>query len=405
MSESLHTDTPNPDMPIRIVRITARLNITGPAVQAVLLTAKMRDHGYETLLVAGSVPPEETEILDQARTYNVDTHFIPSMERTVNPIVLFSVLRQLIDIMRTYQPHIVHTHTTTAGFLGRVAARIAGVPVSVHTLHVYPFRGYYSRVTTSIFIWIERLGARLSDSIITLSEGLRRQMTEKYPITRKQRITVLPLGLDLTSYLQMGRYRGAFREEYNIPADAPLIGIIGQLIPVKNHALFLEAAQQVKQAVPDAHFVIIGDGFLKPALQERIQTLGLEDAVTFTGWIGNVARAYCDIDMIVNCSLNEGTPLPLIEGLAAGCPVVATEVGGIPELLDGGRLGALVPPNDPDALSAAIVQTLATDYDPKPAQEAMINRYGIDRLTQDLDSLYRGLLTKKHVTLTQPPQD
>ena len=149
VSESLHTDTPNPDMPIRIVRITTRLNITGPAVQAVLLTAKMRDHGYETLLVAGSVPPEETEILDQARTYNVDTHFIPSMERTVNPIVLFSVLRQLIDIMRTYQPHIVHTHTTTAGFLGRVAARIAGVPVSVHTLHVYPFRGYYSRVTTS----------------------------------------------------------------------------------------------------------------------------------------------------------------------------------------------------------------------------------------------------------------
>ncbi|MCA9893383.1 MAG: glycosyltransferase family 4 protein [Anaerolineae bacterium] len=399
MSEPQHTDPP-----IRIVRITTRLNITGPAVQVVLLTAKMREHGYETKLVAGSVPSDETQILDNAKKYGVEAHFIPPMDKTINPIVLILALRQLVRIIRDYQPHIVHTHTTTAGFLGRVAARIARVPVTVHTLHVYPFEGYYNRITTSIFIWIERMGARLSDSIITLSEGLRRQMTEKYPITRKQRITVLPLGLDLTSFMQTGRYRGLFRKEHNIPADVPLVGIIGQLIPVKNHALFLQAAQQVKVAVPNAHFVIIGDGDLHATLEQQAQSLGLVDAVTFTGWIGNVAHAYCDIDVIVNCSLNEGTPLPLIEALAAGCPVVATQVGGMPDLLDGGRLGALVPPNDPDALAQAILKTLKTDYDPEPAQEAMLNRYGIDRLTQDLDSLYRGLLAKKQVTLTKPPQ-
>lgn len=383
---------------IRMMRLTTRLRINGPVLQAVLLSAKMRDYGYETQLIGGNPPSEETDVMERAASYGVEPVVMPGLTQTLNPLTLVSLVRELADMMRTYQPHIVHTHTTTAGFLGRLAARIAGVPVIVHTLHVYPFEGYYNRVTTSIFILLERFGARLSDSIITLSEGLRRQLTESYPITRKQRIIVLPLGLDLTPYTQMKRHRGHFREAYGIPDNVPLIGIIGQLLPVKNHALFLQAAQIVKVTVPDAHFVIIGDGEQRPMLERRAQALGLEGHITFTSWIEDVAAAYSDMDLLVNSSHNEGTPLPLIEALAAGCPVVATHVGGIPDLLDGGRLGALVSPNDPQALAEAMVHTLQTDYDPQPAREAMVNRYAVERLAQDLDSLYRGLLAKKGVT-------
>lgn len=390
---------PTQPSPIRLMRLTTRLRISGPALQAVLLTARMRDYGYETCLVAGHVPPAESDVLERAAAYGVDPTILPILTRTVNPLAILPALWQMVRLMREYQPHIVHTHTTTAGFLGRVAARIAGVPVVVHTLHVYPFEGYYNRITTSIFIWLERIGAYLSDSIITLSEGLRRQLTEQYPITRKQRITILPLGLDLTPYTQMKRHRGGFRPAHNIPADVPLVGIIGQLIPVKNHTLFLEAAQRVRQKLPDAHFVIIGDGHLRPMLERRLRDLDLEGHVTFTSWIEDVAAAYSDMDVLVNSSHNEGTPLPLIEALAAGCPVVATHVGGIPDLLDGGRLGALVSPNDPQALSDAIVQTLQSDYDPQPARETMLNRYAVERLAQDLDSLYRGLLAKKGVVI------
>jgi glycosyltransferase involved in cell wall biosynthesis len=381
--------------PIRVMRIITHLHISGPTLQAVLLTQRLNQLGYSGLLVAGKPFGAEDTLLNLAENYGVKTVELPQVDHSVNPIVVWRGFWQLYRIIKAEQPQVVHTHSTTAGFLGRLAARIAGVPVIVHTMHFHPFRGYYNTFRTQAFILVERMGAYLSDSIITLSEGLRRELAETYHITSRKRINVLPIGLDLQSFADTKRHQGTFRQAWDIPPAAPLIGIIGRLLPVKNHALFLQAAQRIHAQQAAVRFVIVGDGEERAHLEQQTRDLGLSAVVTFTGWQQQMEQIYSDLDVLVISSLNEGTPIPIIEALAAGCPVVATEVGGISELLDAGRLGKLVPSADAPALASAVLETLQQAPDTTEAQATMLRRYSIDRLAQDMDSLYRGLLAKK----------
>jgi len=166
-------------------------------------------------------------------------------------------------------------------------------------------------------------------------------------------------------------------------------------LPVKNHRLFLETAKKVNKTLPDARFVIVGDGEERESLEAYVSESGLSEQVIFTGWQHHMESIYSDLDVLVSSSLNEGTPVPIIEALSVQCPVVATDVGGVSELLDGGNLGALVPSGDSDALARAILDTLENPPDMTQAQETMLRRYGIHRLAEDLDSLYRGLFAKK----------
>lgn len=387
--------------PTRILRLIVRLNIAGPTHQAILLTAALKKLDYEPYLVVGGSPDETDSMSYLAEEYEVEPIFVPQLRPYLNPIRNLIALWTLYRLIKQLEPDIVHTHTTTAGFLGRIAARLAGVPVVVHTLHTHPFRGYYNRLRTRLFEYMERIGAYFSDSIITLSEGLRKELVETYHITRRNRITVLPLGFDLTTLAQTKRHTGNFRSDWDIPDDAPLIGIVGRIWPVKNHELFLDAAARIREQLPNAHFVIVGDGILRPRIEAQAKRLGISDVVIFTGWQQHLEDIYSDMDVLVTSSKNEGTPVPIIEALAAGCPVVATEVGGIPDLLDGGKWGEMVPSDNAIALCEAVVRSIKHPPDTTEAQGAMLSRYDIQRLAQDLDSLYRGLRTmRKHQTQT-----
>lgn len=382
------------NQPKRIVRIVSQLNISGPALQAVLLTSELQEMGYDCILVGGTSPHESDSMIDIAEAHNIEPIIVPEFGYS-NPTGAIPAMWRLYQLLKELKPDIVHTHNPRAGFLGRIAAKWAGVPVVVHTLHEYPFRGYYNQLSTIIFIYMERLGAGFSDSIITLSQGLRQALVETYKITRKSRITVLPIGYDLKSFAETKRHQGDFRSEWHIPDDVPLVGIIGRLLPVKNHRLFLETAKKVNKTLPDARFVIVGDGEEREALEAYVTESGLSEHVIFTGWQHHMESIYSDLDVLVSSSLNEGTPVPIIEALSVQCPVVATDVGGVSELLDGGNLGALVPSGDSDALARAILDTLENPPDMTQAQETMLRRYGIHRLAEDLDSLYRGLFAKK----------
>lgn len=382
--------------PIKILRIIARLNIGGPAIHVTLLTQKMTDPTYDSVLVSGSLDTDEGDMSYYAAQHGVTPVIIPTLGRALSPIRDLKTLWQVYQLIKQHQPDIVHTHTAKAGFIGRWAAKLAGVPVIVHTFHGHVFSGYFSPAKTRFFIGLEQVSARISDTIITLTQGLRRELAEDYRITRKERITVLPLGLDLTPFAKTPRKSGGFRQTWQIPEDAPLVGIAGRFVPVKNHALFIEAAAKVRQTVPNAHFVLIGDGELRPEIEAQLDALNLRECFTLTGWQRDLTAAYSDLDVFVISSVNEGTPVTVIEALSAGCPVVATAVGGIPDLLEGGTFGALVPTRDADALAAAMIQTLTTPPDTTAAQAAMLDRYGIDRLVSDLDSLYRGLLARKN---------
>ncbi len=381
--------------PIKILRIIARLNIGGPAIHVSLLTARLNDAEYQSKLVCGSIEPDEGDMSYYAHQHGVQPIYLQELSRSLDPLRDLRTFWQLWRLMRREKPDVVHTHTAKAGFVGRWAAKLAGVPVILHTFHGHVFEGYFGPRKTRLFIWLERITSLITDTVLTLTEGLRRELADKYRVARPERITVLPLGLDLQRFADTPRKTGQFRQVWGIPTDAPLIGIAGRFVPVKNHALFLQTAAQIHAQRPDAYFVMLGDGELRADIEAQIDALGLRERVIVTGWQRDLTAAYADMDVFVISSVNEGTPVTVIEALTAGCPVVATQVGGLPDLLEGGRFGALAPSGDAAALTHAILDTLSTPPDTADAQHAMLDRYSIDRLVSDLRSLYRALLDKK----------
>lgn len=369
----------------------ARLNVGGPAIHVSLLTEKLCPPEYASTLACGQIGPAEGDMTYYAREHGVEPVIIPELGRSLHPVRDLKTLWKVWRLVRQSRPDVVHTHTAKAGFVGRVAAWLAGVPVIVHTFHGHVFHSYFGPMTR-VFLVLERLTGRLSSAIVTLTDGLRDELADVYRVAPKDKIRVIGLGLDLGRFAATPRHGGDFRAAFDLPPDAPLIGIVGRIVPVKNHTLFLDAAVLVHEQLPDARFIIVGDGESRAEIETGVDARGLRDAVIFTGWMQDLAPLYADLNANVISSHNEGTPVSIIEALAAGCPVVATAVGGLPDLLDGGRLDALVPPGDAPALAEALVRTITAPPDPAPAQQAMLDRYGIDRLVRDLDALYRELL-------------
>ncbi|MFZ5918885.1 MAG: glycosyltransferase family 4 protein [Chloroflexota bacterium] len=388
---------------IQVVRIIARLNIGGPAIHTVLLTAGLDPARFQSRLVCGIVGPNEGDMLDFATARGVSPVIVPALGREIHLQQDGQAFLQLLKLFRRERPQVVHTHTAKAGLVGRLAARLAGVPVVVHTFHGHVFHGYFGPLKTHFFIFLERFLVRLSDGIVAVSEGQRRELAA-YGIAPLDKIRVVPLGFDLTPFLTATAEDGAdWRRRVGLPEDALLVGIVGRLTGVKNHRLFLEMARRVALAVPDVWFVVVGDGELRVDLEARAGELGLAERVRFTGWVRQMAPVYAALDVVVLTSLNEGTPVTLIEGLAAGRPVVSTAVGGVPDIVADGETGLLVPTGDADALAEAIVGLLR---DParrrvmgQAGRESVRGRFAVERLIGDVERLYAELLSAKGLAL------
>jgi glycosyltransferase involved in cell wall biosynthesis len=347
------------------------------------------------VLVSGGAALHGGDMAYFAEEHGLQPIYVEDLGAALDPVTTVRAIRAMTRLMRDWQPDIVHTHMHQGGFIGRVAAWRAGVPVIVHTFHGHALGGEYGALRTRLFILAERFAARRTDTLIALTQSLRRQLHATYRVARPGAISVLPLGLDLSGFASTPRHQGHFRAARGIAPDAPLIGIVGRLALVKNHALFLQAAARLHARRPDARFVIIGDGELRAEIEAQMVALGLGAVVQFTGWQRDLTPVYSDLDVLVNSSINEGTPTPIIEALAAGCPVVATAVGGVPDLLEHGRLGLLVLPDEADMLADAMELALDNPPEGADARQLMLKRYGIDRLITDLDALYHGLLTMK----------
>lgn len=381
--------------PPRICRIIGRLNIGGPALHVILLTHGLRARGYETMLVAGREGPHEGTLRDLAAHKGVEPVLLPELGRKLHPGHDFVALCKLVRLLRRAQPAIVHTHTAKAGTLGRIAAKLAGVPIIVHTFHGHVLSGYFKRSTTRLFLGIERCLARVSTKVLTVSERQRRDLL-RLRIGQPQTVGVMPLGLELDGLLQCDRRRGEMRRRLGLPAEAPLVGIIARLVPIKDHPTFLEAAADLHRSRPGVRFIIVGDGELRTCLERKALALGLEGSIHFLGWQRDLGPIYADLDLAVLSSLNEGTPVSLIEAMAAGLPVVATDVGGVPDVVADGKTGLLVPPKDPVAMSRAM-GTLLDDPDKRRAmgqlgREAVYPQYSDASLLDRMDRLYASLL-------------
>jgi len=383
--------------PIRVMNVIARLNVGGPAIHVSLLTANLSAPKYESVLVCGTIEPAEGDMMYVAAAHGVSPMVIPELGRSLNPLRDVATAWKLVRLIRSWKPDVVHTHTAKAGFVGRVAATLAGVPVVVHTFHGHVFSGYFGPATTRAFLALERLAARCCDAIIANTEHLRTELSETYRIAPKTKIGVSPLAVDLQPFLDTPRKQGRFRSAWQIPDHAPLVGIVGRLVPIKNHALFVSAAVLVRRRRPDAHFAIVGDGERRSAIERQVDEAGLREAVTFTGWTRNLTSIYSDLDVSVISSNNEGVPGAITEALCARCPVVATAVGGVPELLEHGAVGRLVPPGDAEGLADAILKTLDAPPDVERGRDAALRRSGLAVILGQLDDLYTRLLRAKGI--------
>lgn len=384
----------------KVMRLIARLNIGGPAIHTTLLTERLNPQIFESKLVTGLEAGHEGNMLDLMGNTAVRPLIIPSLGREISPSNDLRTLYQVARLMRQYKPDIVHTHTAKAGFVGRMAARLAHVPIIVHTFHGNVFRGYFSPKKTKLFIDIEKFLAGFTDRIIVLSDQQRQEILS-LGIGKADQYQIIPLGLNLTPFLEADTLRGQLRAELKVGPDVPLVGIVARLVPIKAIHFFIEAAKRVLETHPQALFLIVGDGELRAELEAQAKSLGVDKSVKFMGFRGDLPRIYADLDCSVLCSLNEGLPVAVIEALSAARPVVATDVGGVKDLIGANETGWLVPAQNVEALAQAVHEALANPA--LATQRAQAGRghvypsLDIKRLVGDIETLYLDLLRKKGI--------
>jgi glycosyltransferase involved in cell wall biosynthesis len=381
---------------LKIIWIIARLNIGGPAGQVVLTAEEMAKSGTTGLLVCGSVEPGEGDMDYYAADHGVAPVILAELRRAPHLLRDLHAFWKLYRLLRREKPDLIHTHTAKAGFIGRLAAWLAGVPVMIHTFHGHVFDGYFGKLKTWVYLVMERFVASKTDRFIVLTHSQRDELADRYRIAPQAKFTVVPLGLELARFTNQPRFENRFRSQWQIPADAPLIGIVGRLAPIKNHRLFVRAANLLHQQNRKIRFVVVGDGETRAETVSQVAAAGLESAFVFTGWQKELAPVYSDLSALVVCSRNEGTPVAILEALAAGCPVIATDVGGVKELLEEGRLGRLVPPDDASALAEAVLASLASDSVPIETRNQIANRFSVTSLVSALNTLYTDL-SKSHL--------
>ena len=384
----------------KLVRVVTRMNIGGPSRHVTILTTRGGPE-FDAVLLTGVPDEREGSMEDQARQAGAEVVDVPHLRRRLSPIDDLLALVWLYRYFRRVRPAIVATHLAKAGTLGRLAAALAGVPVRVHTFHGHVLDGYFGRLTTSFFLGVERLLGRLTTQFVAISPEISADL-DRLGIGRGK-TTIVRLGLELDGL--EGHPPGALRSELGILAGAPTVGIVGRLVPIKAHDLFLEAAESVARSRPEVQFVIVGDGELWDELHSEVARRGLAGRIHFTGWRSDLGTVYSDLDLVVCCSRNEGTPVSLIEACAAGRAVVGTRVGGIPDIIASGVNGLLVPSGDAAALAAAIVE-LVDDPDGRrqmgiAGQRTVRERYSADRMVKELKDLYRNLLDR--TTLKRGP--
>jgi len=392
----------SPEDRTKIVRIIARLNIGGPSLHVVNLNKWLSPDRFESLLLTGSSNPGEGSMLDYAQENGVQPVVIPEMvgEASLGPRDIQAFLR-LYRILRLERPQIVHTHTAKAGFLGRLAARMAGVPVIVHTYHGHVLNGYYGPAKSWLLRRMERGLARITDRLVAVSSLVREDLIT-YRVAPPAKISVIPLGFDLGPFFDCESLKGEFRRELGLGSDDKLVGILGRIFPIKNHRLFLESAAQIAQQESNVRFVIVGDGVLKSEMEQYAQDLGIHHKVIFTGWRRDLPRIYADLDLLVVSSNNEGTPVSAIEAMASGCPVVATRVGGLADVIQDAETGYLVPAKQPQLLAAAMLELIRdpqrAEQMGRSAQISVKERFSLDRLLRETENLYEELLTSKRLS-------
>jgi glycosyltransferase involved in cell wall biosynthesis len=368
----------------------------GPAQQASLLSGRRLDpERFETLLVHGSLAPGEESMEEMAHREGAHIESIPSLVQPVSPRRDVAALRRLTAVARGFRPDIVHTHTAKAGFLGRTAAlSLRPRPAIVHTFHGHVLEGYFGRLKGGVYRTLEKRLGRSSDCLIGVSEATVDDLV-RLGVAPRERFRVIRLGLDLDPFLRLRGDEGdSLRRELGVGDGEVLLTYVGRVVPIKRLDVLLRGVAEARDRGAPVRLAIVGDGEIRPDLEQLTRELGLGDVVSFLGYRSDLAPIAAAGNVAVLSSDNEGTPVSLIEAAAAGRPAVASDVGGVGEVIVP-ETGILFPANDHVALARGIA-VLAGDPARRAAmgeraRERASRRYSVERLLTDISELYEEL--------------
>jgi glycosyltransferase involved in cell wall biosynthesis len=384
---------------VKVLRVIARLNMGGPALHVAYLTAGLRDRGYDTTLVAGTLARGEDSMAFVAEDLRIDIVKIEQLGREISPFRDLLATLRLARVIRRERPQILHTHTAKAGTVGRLAAILAGTrrpPVVVHTFHGHVLRGYFGPIRSRVFLALERWLAATSTALIAVGPQVRDDLVA-LGVAPAERFTVIRLGIELEERVRPSEDgRAETRRYLGLPPQRFVVGWVGRMTAVKRTEDVLEAFKRLRNNGVDACLCMVGDGPDRERLERRASELGVIRDTLFLGYQEDVSPYYAAFDALVLPSANEGTPVSVIEALAAETPVVATRVGGVPDVLRDGEDGFLVDTGDTDGLADRLTR-LAGDAElrarlGRSGRERVLDRYAVVRLLDDVDRLYRELL-------------
>ena len=395
---------------VKIAQVISRLCIGGTPVAVILMTEALLHDGFSTILLAGEVTAGEASMEEFAFARGVELVRVRNLSQRASLWGDLKALLELRQLFRRERPVIVHTHTAKAGALGRIAARLAGVPICVHTFHGHVFRGHFSQIKSHIYLAVERLLARWTDCLVAVSESQGRELTERYRVAPARKLVTIPVRFDMERYLNVSAHRELIRELAGCSSDTPLIGWVGRMAAVKHPELFVDVARLTSQISPKARFVMAGDGELRATVENRLNEMGLSSAVTRIGWQTDLSDFYADIDLLVLTSRHEGTPLALLEAMASGKPFVTTDVGGIRDLMagtprveDGFQVfrNGILANSSASSLTAAIQYLLnrpTEAFEMGLAGRSFVSQmFAADRVAGHMERLYVRLLQQKHL--------
>jgi glycosyltransferase involved in cell wall biosynthesis len=333
---------------MKVLQLITRLDKGGAPRVFLKLVRGLRERGIEVVMATGPSRNPEEALGEFSRRWRIPSHALPSLRREIAPVHDLLSLFQIIALIHRERPTLLHTHTTKAGILGRIAGRLTRTR-TIHTPHGHLFYGYFGKGKEQLYVFLERLAARFCERIITISEDERREYLKRGIGDIKKVVTIYN-GIDVD---RLAGDEGRVRRELGITLQAPVVGFVGRLEEVKGPYLFIDAAMKIGKVCPQAHYLIVGDGPLKDGLMKKAH--GVTN-LHFLGHREDMADCMAAVDLFIIPSLNDGFNLVAVEAMASSKPIVATAVGGLPEVV--GDAGILVGPGDSTIMAQEAVRLI-----------------------------------------------
>jgi glycosyltransferase involved in cell wall biosynthesis len=389
---------------IRVLHLITRLDRGGSAENTLLTVTGLSPRRYQVLLASGAssesrmTPDEATSLrhrLAAVRAVGVEWVMIPSLVRRLSPVLDLVALLAIIRLIRRFSPRVIHTHTSKAGALGRLAARLCGVPVVVHTPHGHIFYGYYGRLLSACFVAVERWLGRMTDALIALTEAGKQEYAERR-IAPVERLHAIHSGIDLSIYERSRMPTSEARNALGLPASGPIIGVLGRLVAIKGHRYLVEALPEILRDFPSTTLLFVGEGPEREPLAARAASLGVSAHIRMVGARFDLPSYVAACDVVAQPSLNEGMGRTVLEALVMGKPVIASRVGGLPDLIVHGRNGLLVPSASPSALAHAVCSLFLEPARLRrmsdAARRSVGRQFSAQAMVEAIDHLYGELL-------------